>query len=208
MIIEMKGLSQADIPTGCEAVSTVMILNYLGIEIMPETFIDLYLPKKRFFRAGDKLYGGNPEQVFAGSPYEKNSLGCFPKVILHALDSMKKAGYPGTAELMWKDISGSSLEQITEHYIEKKLPVLLWCTMEMSASRPGMQYYLKNGSLYTWQAGEHCMVLCGQDEKSYFFRDPRQEGRLEAYERLLTETRYREMGKRAVVIYKEENKSG
>ena len=35
-IIEMKGISQSDIPTGCEAVSTVMVLQHLGIEITPE----------------------------------------------------------------------------------------------------------------------------------------------------------------------------
>ena len=44
--IKMTGLSQKDIPTGCESVSTVMVLNYLGVEIEPETFIDNYLPCK------------------------------------------------------------------------------------------------------------------------------------------------------------------
>ena len=39
MLIEMNGLSQDGIPTGCESVSAVMVLNYWGVDITPEEFI-------------------------------------------------------------------------------------------------------------------------------------------------------------------------
>ena len=58
--INFQGLSQAEIPTGCESVSMVAILNHLGIEITPEHFIEEYLPKQKFYRSNGKLYGPDP----------------------------------------------------------------------------------------------------------------------------------------------------
>ena len=76
-MIEMRGISQSGIPTGCESVSTVMVLQHLGIEITLQMFIDNYLPRQKFYRVGDTLFGPDPQEFFAGNPYEKNSLGCF-----------------------------------------------------------------------------------------------------------------------------------
>ncbi len=53
--ISFMGLSQALIPTGCEAVSAVAILNHLGIEITPESFIEEFLPKQDFYQVLDIL---------------------------------------------------------------------------------------------------------------------------------------------------------
>ena len=90
-VIDMKGLSQNGIPTGCEAVSAVMVLNYLGIDITPEDFINEYLPMEGFYRVGDCIYGPNPEEKFAGDPFKKSSLGCYPPVIVEAVENMNVA---------------------------------------------------------------------------------------------------------------------
>lgn len=202
-IIEMKGISQSDIPTGCEAVSTVMVLQHLGIEITPEEFIDSYLPRQKFYRVGDDIYGPDPQEFFAGNPYEKNSLGCYPKVILKALDNMKQCRYTGMENLTYTDISGMELSQVAAAYISNDIPVLVWVTIEMKESYAGMQYYLEDGSLYTWRANEHCMVLCCYDKDSYYLMDPLADGEMVAYEKNLVETRYEEMGRNAVVVEKE-----
>lgn len=200
MIIKMKGLSQEDIPTGCESVSTVMVLNYLGIDITPEEFIDNYLPCEKFYRVGEKVYGADPQQAFAGNPYEKNSLGCYPKVILKALENMENCSYPGMSQITYEDLSGMKLSEIADTYITQEIPVLLWCTMDMNPARPGMQYYLSDGTLYTWHAGEHCMVLCGYDEEHYFLMDPLHGGEMVEFPKETVEARYEEMGQYGVAI--------
>lgn len=201
-IITINGLSQANIPTGCESVSTVMVLNYFGIEITTEEFIENFLTCKPFYREGGLLYGPDPHKAFPGNPFEKASLGCFPQVIIKALEAMKEQKYRGMKELTFVDESGTDLERLEREFLKKGIPVLLWVTMDMNPSYGGMQYYLEDGSLYTWQAGEHCMVLCGYDAESYYLMDPLAEGEMVCYSRELVEERYEEMGKYAVVIYK------
>ncbi len=202
VMMEINGLSQDKIPTGCESVSAVMALNYLGVSITPEEFIDGYLSCGEFYRIGDTVYGPDPRKMFAGNPYSKNSLGCYPKVIINALDQMNREEYAGMNRLGYADISGLSVAEIADTYIAQKVPVLLWCTMNMSPSKPGMQYYLEDGSLYTWKAGEHCMVFCGYDEENYFLCDPLEDGNVMAYAKEIVQNRYEEMGSNAVVLYK------
>lgn len=202
MLIEMQGLSQEGIPTGCESVSTVMILRYLGIDITPEEFIDHFLTCDVFYRKEGALYGPDPEEVFAGNPYEKSSLGCYPGVIVNALDTMKNSNYPGMADLSYEDISGKSLPKIADRYIARGIPALLWATMDMRPVTDGMQYYLADGSLYTWRAGEHCLVLCGFDEEHYYLMDPLKGGERVVYPKAVVEESYEQMGRRAVVILK------
>ena len=199
-IITMTGLSQAHIPTGCESVSTVTVLNYFGIEITPEAFIEDYLTCEPFYRENGVLCGPNPHEAFAGNPFQKASLGCFPRVIVQALENMRTQEYEGMEEITFADVSGTGLEQLEEEYLKKGIPVLLWVTMEMKPSYAGMQYYLEDGSCYIWRAGEHCMVLCGYDENSYYLIDPLAGGEVVCYTRELVESRYEEMGEYAVVI--------
>lgn len=201
-IIEMTGISQAGIPTGCESVSTVMVLQHMGIDISPETFIDNYLPCQKFYRVGDALFGPDPQEFFAGNPYEKSSLGCFPKVILKALDNMAQCKYSGMKDVVYTDVSGMPLDEIVAEYIAKDIPVLVWVTMDMKESYEGMQYYLEDGSLYTWRANEHCMVLCGYDESTYYLMDPLANGEMVGFEKAVVEMRYEEMGRYAVVVEK------
>lgn len=202
MLIEMNGLSQADIPTGCESVSAVMVLNYWGVDITPEKFIDIYLPCQKFYRVDGTLYGPDPEEAFAGDPYSKNSLGCYPKVILKALGNMKNCHVPGMENITFEDISRMELTDIIDTYIANNIPILLWCTMGMNPVRDGMQYYLDDGSLYTWRAGEHCMVLCGYDAEQYYLMDPLTGGERVGYSKEIVEARYLEMGQNAVVVWK------
>lgn len=195
-VIDIKGLSQSNIPTGCEAVSAAMVLNYYGIEITPEEFINEYLPMEGFCKVGDSLYGPNPEEKFAGDPFKKASLGCYPPVIVEAVDSMGE-------EILSYEITGMTVEEICEEYIVEEIPVLLWVTMDMCEPKAGFKYLLEDGTEYTWTAGEHCMVLCGFDEENYYLKDPLAEGNTVKYEKELVEMRYEQMGRRGVVCYSE-----
>ena len=201
LLIPIQGLSQEGIPTGCESVSTVALLQYLGVEIIIDEFIESFLPCKGFYRKNETLYGPDPNEYFAGNPYEKASLGCYPDVILKALREMKNLGYPGMENLNFRNVSGTDLETLVTHYITDEHPVLLWVTINMKEPSKGMQYYLEDGTLYTWTAQEHCVVLCGYDENDYYLMDPLANGDIVNYPKELVEKRYNEMQKNAVVVF-------
>lgn len=200
-IIPLHGLSQDKVPTGCESVSTVALLQHLGIEITIDEFIESFLPCQGFYRVDGVLYGPDPDEFFVGNPYEKCSLGCYPNVILKALREMKNSGYPGMEALNFRNVSGTDIEMLTSLYVDEEHPVLLWVTIDMKESYKGMQYYLEDGTLYTWTAQEHCVVLCGYDENTYYFMDPLANGKIVNYPRELVEKRYNEIGKNAVVVF-------
>lgn len=199
-IIPLHGLSQEGIPTGCESVSTVATLQYHGVNITIDEFINNFLPCQKFYRKGGMVYGANPQEYFAGDPYETASLGCYPNVILKALNEMKKSNYSGTDNLYFQDVSGADLNSLVTEYIDKQIPVILWITIDMKKPYAGMQYYLEDGSLYTWTAQEHCTVLCGYDDISYYIMDPLANGEIITYPKALVEQRYNELGKYALVI--------
>ena len=122
-------------------------------------------------------------------------------MILKALGNMKNCHVPGMERLAFEDISGMELTDIIDTYIANNIPVLLWCTIGMNPVRDGMQYYLDDGSLYTWRAGEHCMVLCGYDEENYYLMDPLAGGERVGYPKEIVEARYLEMGQHAVAVW-------
>ena len=198
--IPLNGLSQAEIPTGCESVSTIAVLQHYGVNITADDFINNFLPCKDFYKVDSKVYGANPHEYFAGNPYETASLGCYPSVILKALNEMKNTHYPGTNHLYFENTSGFGLNTLITQYIDKQIPVILWVTIHMREPYDGMKYYLEDGTLYTWTAEEHCTVLCGYDKDSYYLMDPLRDGEVIAYPKHLVEQRYNELGKYSIVI--------
>lgn len=198
--IEVEGISQAGIPTGCEAVTAVTALRYWNVDITAEEFIEMFLPKENFYKEDGVIYGANPHEAFAGNPYESGSLGCFSEVIEASLNSMKYCGFEGMENMVIQNITGTDMEDL-EGYLVKDIPVICWVTIDMKEPGEGMEYRLTTGGSYTWIAGEHCMLLAGYDENYYYFCDPLSEGMLVSYEKVLVKERYEQMGKEAVVIY-------
>lgn len=198
--IPMAGLSQESVPTGCESASTVALLQHYGVDITIDEFISNFLPRKGFYKMDGKVYGANPHEYFAGDPYMTASLGCYPKVIMTALNEMKNENYPKTEILQFKNTTGSNMETLVTTYINNQIPVIVWVTIDMKKPYEGMKYYLEDGSLYTWTAQEHCTVLCGYDPDSYYLMDPLKDGEIIAYPKDLVELRYNELGKYSLVI--------
>lgn len=198
--ISIQGLSQEGIPTGCESVSTVALLGHWNVDIDIDTFIEDYLPRQDFYRKNDELYGANPHEAFAGNPYKKSSLGCYPEVIKKALHTMQSHGFTGMNVFNFSNISGTDLQTLCDSYINNEIPVLLWVTIDLKEPVPGMQYYLEDGSLYTWTKHEHCVVLCGYDVNNYYFMDPLAGGQIVGRDKELVELRYKQLGEYALVI--------
>ena len=73
-------------PTGCESVSTVMLLQYLGYKLSVDDFIRECLDIKEFEEHDGVLYGPDPREYFCGDPYSEDGMGCYAPVIVKALN--------------------------------------------------------------------------------------------------------------------------
>lgn len=81
-IIQAPFIYQMDkYPTGCESVAAVMALQYAGINISVDTFIDKYLDRS----SGIPF---DPNSTFGGNPRSTSGFGCYAPVIKKALDKV------------------------------------------------------------------------------------------------------------------------
>lgn len=182
-------------PTGCESVAAVMALNYFGNPITVEQFVDGYLPTSRdFYMENGIHYGPSPYEYFIGNPKSAASYGCMAPVIEKALRAC--VGNSHTVS----NLSDTSLEELCTQYIDNDIPVILWATIRMLETNPISSWYLSDGTRFTWPGNEHCMLLVGYDDTQYYFNDPHT-GKLVAYDKTLTEDRFAELGRQAVVVF-------
>ncbi|MBQ9990052.1 MAG: C39 family peptidase [Lachnospiraceae bacterium] len=184
-------------PTGCESVSAVMLLNFLGCDITVDEFIANHLKRDDFVHKEGKIYGPDPNQVFCGSPYDEDSFGCYAPVIVKALESALKDSYEVTNE------TGTPVEKLLTEYIDRGMPVIFWACINMREPVIGPSWWLKEtGEEFTWISNEHCMLLVGYDEESYYFNDPYENNGCIAYPRALVEDRHRAQYEMAVGVKK------
>lgn len=92
-------------------------------------------------------------------------------------------------------------EVLCNEYIYNDKPILIWATMGMKESKTGRSWYLQDGSVFTWIAGEHCLVLVGYNDSYYLLNDPLS-GSTVAYQKNIVEKRFAELGRQAVYICK------
>ena len=78
-MIEVPYFSQEGIlPNGCEATSAAMLLNFYGVKVSPEEFVDNYLDCESVSIRWGCRYGPNPKNAYAGDPRSKDKgWGCF-----------------------------------------------------------------------------------------------------------------------------------
>ncbi len=185
-----------EFPTGCESVSAVMVLKFLGEDISAAKFIDEYLPKNaEFYWKWTKRYGPSPYEFFIGNPGTSASYGCMAPVIEKAL-----CDYFGGSDRV-RNTTGTELSQLCKEYIDNNIPVIVWATINMLETVPKNSWYLSDGKRFTWPGNEHCMVLTGYDSESYYFNDP-YAGKVVKYEKETVEQRYSELGKQSIAVLK------
>lgn len=172
-------------PTGCESVSAVMLLKYLGYEITVDEFIKNCLECRDMEMRDGKLYGPDPNEYFCGSPYDEDSFGIYAKGLLKALE--KAAG----KDFQFTDESGTPIQELLEKYIDQGMPVVFWSCINMRKEITGPEWkLLDSGESFCWISNEHCMLLVGYDEKKYYFNDPYDNNGVIGYERELVEKRH------------------
>lgn len=196
----------ADWPTGCESVSAVMLAKYLGAKCSVDDFIEKHLEKHPMQHKEGHLYGPDPNRYFAGSPYDPDSFGCYPKVMVQALNRLfAQEGLPYQAE----DATGVPTEALLREQIDAGMPVLYWTSINLKPTYVGPVWRLEDGSGdFTWVSNEHCLVLVGygqEEGKEFLFcNDPWENHGCIGYDRKLVEERHAEQAMRAVVIRKSE----
>lgn len=194
--LDVPYLSQEGIlPTGCEVVSAAMVLQYWGMDITAAELAQM-LPCDSLYEEAEGLYGPDPNEYFVGSPFDSNSYGCYAPVI----EQVVSLAAPDFSSYVLYDYS---LEELYEEYVCQGTPVLLWCTINMLESYEGTVWFLPDGSSFTWQSNEHCLVLAGRENGDYICMDPYDSNGQVSISFELLEQRYEEMGSQAVVIVPE-----
>lgn len=193
--IDVPGICQyPELPTGCESVAATMVLQYYGENITSQRFASEWLEcSEDFYTYQGKEYGPDPNKVFAGNPFTNNSYGCFATPIVNAINR-------NSTNCTAQKLIGKSLEGFCTEYIDNDKPLLIWATISMKESYEGNSWYLEDGSVFTWIAQEHCLVLVGYCDDYYFLNDP-MSGSTVAYQKHIVEKRFAELGNQAVYIH-------
>ena len=195
LILDVPYISQEEkFPSGCEMVSSAMVLQYYGYSVTAEELIDVYLDKEDFYWEDDILYGADPYKAFAGDPRDSWSCGCYAPVVEKTLNRVLSGKQKAV------DTTGTSLKDLEKH-IDTQDPVLVWASINMEPTCPGNEWIaVDSGRTVRWISPEHCMVLVGYDEDKYYFNDPYESNGLVSYSKSLVEKRFQELGYQSVVI--------
>ena len=189
--ISQEGL----LPTGCETVSALMVLRYYGYSTTVAEFVEKNLEKGFLYEKKGDLYGPHPSEAFIGSPYSEHAYGCFAPVIVRALE--KEVG----TRLRVTDGTGLTLEELMEGYVREGKPVLIWASMNMCEVKDGNEWRIEStGENFVWPAGEHCLVLIGEDADRYWFNDPYQSNGVISYKKNLVRSRFQALGAQSVIV--------
>lgn len=186
-------------PTGCESVSAVMLLRYLGYDITVDEFINNDLEIQDFREENGEVFGPDPRKYFCGSPYDPDAFGCYAPVIVNALSKV----FAGEKKYEAADETGISEKELLEKYIDRGMPVIFWACIDMREPVTGPQWRLHDtGEWFTWISNEHCMLLVGYDDEKYYFNDPHNGNGLTGYARDIVEKRRRAQHMQAVGVRK------
>ncbi len=187
-IIQAPFIYQMDkYPTGCESVAAVMALQYAGINISVDTFIDKYLDRS----SGIPF---DPNSTFGGNPRSTSGFGCYAPVIKKALDKvLASTKYKAT------QLSNVSLEDLCSQYIDNDIPVIMWATRGMESPKNGASW-IYNGKKIQWIRPEHCLLLVGYDDYNYIFNDSMRTQAQVYYSKASVEAAYRGLFSQAIVI--------
>ena len=181
-------------PTGCECVSAVMLLQYLGLSIDFDTFFEKYVDKSPYYVEGDQWIGGDPNNSFVGDPHDPNAMGCYAPVICSALERALDSSW----EVL--DLTGADTQTLL-HYLDAGCPVLYWCTLDMLPPIEGPSWQvIGENRTFTWRSNEHCMLLVGYDGDKLLFLDPWQNHGLISHDRTLAELRHSQQYGMAVAV--------
>ncbi|MEG1887154.1 MAG: C39 family peptidase [Oscillospiraceae bacterium] len=198
-IIDAPYINQCDeFPTGCESVSTVMALQYLGIDISVDEFVDNYLDMEEItYKKNGQMIACNPWKAFPGNPRSETGFGCYSPVIKKAVDS-----FIDHSKYRADILADMPIEDLCKNYIDRNTPVVIWATIDMKAPRLGKCWTVpRTNEKISWIAPQHCLLLVGYDKNYYYFNDPWRSKKCK-YPKEKCDVAYKALFSQAVVITK------
>ena len=191
VLLEVPAVCQfPDLPTGCESVSTAMVLNFYGETVTAKEFFYSWLTAVDFKTSGGTTTGPHPNDALCGNP--DNALGCWAGAVEKAVNTHAK-GCCATV------LPGQTLASLCQNFIRNGKPIVVWATQGMKPEAKGKSWKLPSGENFTWITGEHCLVLVGYDDDFYYFNDPISGG-VAAFEKGIAEKRFAALGSQALLI--------
>ena len=200
--IQMTSVLQLpDMPTGCEIVSTFMVLKHFDFSISLLKFTTEY------FKNEEK--SADFRHYFVGDPYTPYGLGCYAPCVVSAVNAYMK---DCKSEYLAYNYTGytfeSLLNQVAEGY-----PVIFWGTQYMR--EPFLSTYFQAGDdTLRWISQEHCMVMTGYDLEKGFATVYDPLAGIVQYDLNKLKGRFLQLGSQAVIIkeadigYDPKNKPG
>jgi len=194
-ILDVPYLSQNGAWTnGCESVAVVMALQYAGVDISIEHFVDAYLPKGNLPHVGETgaTVTANPWKAFPGDPRSEDAWYIFAPPLAEAMQPLASNAHY---------VQGLGLDELCSRYVAEGYPVAVWVTVDMRA--PYAAWILHDEEDLATEVvlinNEHCMLLVGYDDAAYYFNDPLR-SKCYRFEREQVQYPYGLMGSQAIVI--------
>lgn len=197
------------LPTGCEAASLSVLLQYLGYTDASKNLLaDTYMPK-------GSIGSTDPNYAFIGTPEYSSSYGAYSNVMIQTANNYFAA--KGASDHRVVDIGGSDMEALYAQ-IDAGHPVLVWYTMNCTSTRAyGATWTLQKGTAwtapgtgsytFTWKKSEHCSVLVGYNREKgtviladVWANSGAASGGLTEYSAEKFESAYNWLGKQALIL--------
>ena len=181
--------------TACESLAAVSLLQYYGVGMDIDRFIDSYLPMADYPVNGEdgELHGASPWEYFIGDPRDPGGFGCYNTCIETALNKLQK----GLAVAL-RDVP---LKKLCSDYIDKGQPVMFWGTINMATPYVSEFYWIiPDGTTYYFVNPEHACLLIGYDDNYYYFSDSMSYTEITPYAKWQVEAAYEGLFRQALVI--------
>ena len=149
-------------PTGCESVALTMLLQYYGINVVPEDVIYLLKKGDAPYYENGILYGGNPEIEFIGTPYSASSYGVYNYPIYDVANYFKSGVYSST------DVPFSKVLEL----VKDNHPVIVWTSMYLSTPMITSTWiYKPTNEIIYWKGNLHAAIVIGYDDNNIIIAD-------------------------------------
>lgn len=200
-----------DYPNGCEVASATMLLNYIGIDISMDEYVNAFLPKNEVYEKDGVRFGPDPSEFYAGDPSNpKGGWGTFLPVIKNSIYTIFKKMLPlDTVGHVYTSEDKRPLEE----YVQSGNPVLVWTTTDYNEAKEVYEWFSYDKSkTYTYPKNAHVVVVVGMNNNYYFINDPLKDEKNIKVPREKFNKSYDSMGRQALYIettniYKQKGKN-
>ncbi len=176
-------------PTGCEVVALAKLAQFYGVHKPVDDWIKL-LPQGPLFWRDGRLHGPDPREMFAGSPYNRQSFGVYHQPLLRMLGPWFGDRVVNMTKRPWEDY---------ETMVRAGNPVLVWGTISNLPVRRADSWITPQGEVFHWNGNAHVMLLVGFSETSVLVNDP-WTGTLRRFDRGAFKQRWQTLGYQGIAI--------